>query len=168
MKNKIYLYLLLFTILLVIFQYVNSKNVFNSYEQKLNQLVDREQLYKDSIVTLQDDISDLRYFSLEHNDDALTYFENDNYDTTELIPFIKDEIYKLNQKRGGHPLVPYVSMTEGRMLINKVKLLNHKWIIADFSDGKYWGELLVTYLINDDQKVTFNLVESFMYPTRTN
>lgn len=95
MKNKIYLYLLLFTILLVIFQYVNSKNVFNSYEQKLVQLVDREQVYKDSIVTLQDDILNLRYFSLEHNDDALTYFENDGYDTTELIPFIKDEIYSL-------------------------------------------------------------------------
>ena len=71
MKNKIYLYLLLFTILLVIFQYVNSKNVFNSYEQKIVQLVDREQVYKDSIVTLQDDILNLRYFSLEHHHEIL-------------------------------------------------------------------------------------------------
>ena len=95
-------------------------------------------------------------------------FENDGYDTTELIPFIKDEIYKLNERKDVHPLVPYVSMTEGRMLINKVKLLNHKWIIADFSDGKYWGELLITYYINNNQKLIFNLVESFMYPSHSN
>ena len=168
MKNKIYLYLLLFTILLVIFQYVNSKNVFNSYEEKFGQFLEREQVYKDSIMTLQDDILDYMYFSLEHNDDALTYFENDGYDTTELIHFIKDEIYKLNERKDVHPLVPYVSMTEGRMLINKVKLLNHKWIIADFSDGKYWGELLITYYINNNQKLIFNLVESFMYPSHSN
>jgi len=59
-------------------------------------------------------------------------------------------------------------MTEGRMLINKVKLLNHKWIIADFSDGKYWGELFITYVINDGEKIIFNLAKSFMYPIRTN
>jgi len=53
-------------------------------------------------------------------------------------------------------------------LINKVKLLNHKWIIADFSDGKYWGELFITYVINDDEKIIFNLAKSFMYPIRTN
>jgi hypothetical protein len=25
-----------------------------------------------------------------------------------------------------------------KFIINKVKVLNHRWIIADFSDGEYW------------------------------
>jgi len=167
MKNKIFLYLFLFTLLLVIFQYINSKNVFEVYQNKLNKSDERVETYKDSIMSLEDELLDLMYFNLENNDDALSYFERDGYDTSELIPFIKDEIYKLNEVEGEHPIVPYASMTEGRMLINTVRLLNHKWILADFSDGKYWGELFITYEIVDKKELKFKLVESFMYPTQS-
>jgi hypothetical protein len=167
MKNKIFLYLFLFTLLLVIFQYINSKNVFEVYQNKLNKSDERVETYKDSIMSLEDELLDLMYFNLENNDDALSYFERDGYDTSELIPFIKDEIYKLNEVEGEHPIVPYVSMTDGRMLINTVRLLNHKWILADFSDGKYWGELFITYEIVDKKELKFKLVESFMYPPQS-
>ena len=167
MKSKIFLYLFVFALLLIIFQYVNSKNVFEAYERKLNLADERIETNKDSIMSLEDELLDLMYFNLENNDDALSYFERDGYDTTELIPFIKDEIYKLNENKEAHPLVPYVSMTGGRMLINKVRLLNHKWILADFSDGKHWGELFITYEIVDKKELKFKLVESFMYPPNT-
>jgi len=164
MKSKVFLYLFVFALLLVLFQYVNSKNVFESYESKLNKADERVVALKDSIMSLEDELLDLMYFNLENNDDALSYFERDGYDTTELIPFIKDEIYKLNETKGEHPLVPYASMSGGKILINKVRLLNHKWILADFSDGKYWGELFITYEIVDKKELKFKLVESFMYP----
>jgi len=167
MKSKVFLYLFVFALLLVIFQYVNSKNVFETYEKKLNIADEREAAYQDSIMSLHGEVLDLMYFNLENNDDALSYFESDGYDTSELIPFIKDEIYKLNENNVEHPCVPYFSMTGGRMLINKVRLLNHKWIIADFSDGKHWGELFITYEIIDKKELKFNLEESFMYPTQT-
>ena len=48
-------------------------------------------------MSLHGEVLDLMYFNLENNDDALSYFERDGYDTSELIPFIKDEIYKLNE-----------------------------------------------------------------------
>jgi hypothetical protein len=34
---------------------------------------------------------------------------------------------------------PYVGQDQGanKFIINKVKVLNHRWIIADFSDGEY-------------------------------
>jgi hypothetical protein len=57
-------------------------------------------------------------------------------------------------------------MTGGKMLINSIRLLNHKWIIANFSDGKYWGELFMTYEITEDEQLKFNVIESFLYPTR--
>lgn len=167
MKYKIFLYLFLFTLLLVIFQYVNSKNVFEVYQNKLNISKERIEAYKDSTMSLEDELLDLMYFNLENNEDALSYFERDGYDTSELIPFIKDEIYKLNEIEGQHPIVPYASMTDGRMLINTVRLLNHKWILADFSDGKYWGELFITYEIVDKKELKFKLVESFMYPPQS-
>jgi len=53
---------------------------------------------------------------------------------------------------------------EGDFKINKIKVLNHKWIIADFSDGEFWGEIFLTYEITEDRQVKFNLVESFLYP----
>ena len=84
-------------------------------------------------------------------------------DTSELVPFLKDELYKLNEVKGEHPLVPYASMTDRPMMINKVRLLNHKWIIADFSDGEYWGEMLLTYEITENQELKFKIAESLLY-----
>jgi len=166
MKNKIFMYLFVFTLLLVIFQYVNSKSILEKYESDITKYKERVLTYKDSIATLNDKNFELMYFNLEHNDDAISYFENKGLNTFDLIPFIKDELYKLNEIKGEHPLVPYASMTDGKMLINNVKLLNHKWILADFSDGKHWGEMFLTYEINESQELKFKLIEYFMYPTQ--
>lgn len=168
MKSKIFMYLFLFSALLVIFQYVNSKRILENYEQKLDTSQEAVKAYKDSIMALEDENLELMYFNIDNNDDALSYFENSGYDTAQLIPFIKDELVKLNVYEGEqHPIVPYASMTEGKIMINKIKLLNHKWIITDFSDGKYWGELFLTYEITDDQELKFQLIEHFMYPPQS-
>lgn len=164
MKSKIYLYLFVFTLLLVIFQYVNSKSILEKYEEDITTAKERIEVYKDSLQTLQDNNYNLMYFNLEHNEDALSYFEKEGLDVSTLIPFLKDELYKLNEAKGEHPLVPYAAMTDGKMMINNIKFLNHKWIIADFSDGKYWGELFLTYEINKDKEFTYQLVEHFLYP----
>ena len=168
MKSRIFLYLFVFALLLVIFQYVNSKSILENYETRIEKAEKRIEAYKDSVMSLNEEVVGLLYFNLENNDDALSYFERDGYDTAELIPFIKDELYKLNEVKGEHPLVPYAAMTEGgKILINNVRMLNHKWIIADFSDGKYWGELFMTYEITKDKELKFHLKESFMYPPQS-
>ncbi|MBT8273754.1 MAG: hydrolase [Bacteroidia bacterium] len=164
MKKNLYLFLFVFALLLVIFQYVNSKNIIEKYETDITSLKENESTYQNRIVELEDENLDLLYFNLENNDDALSYFERDGYDTTELIPFLSDELYRLNEAKGEHPLVPYASMTDRKMLINKVRLLNHKWIIADFSDGDYWGEMLLTYEITENRELKFKVVESLLYP----
>lgn len=164
MKKNIYLYLFVFSALLAIFMYVNSKNIVDKYETDITALKEKEEENKKKIMDLEDENLDLLYFNLENNDDALSYFERDGYDTSELIPFFRDELYTLNEGDGDHPLVPYASMTGKKMLINKVRLLNHKWIIADFSDGEYWGEMLLTYEITPNRELKFNVVESLLYP----
>jgi hypothetical protein len=122
------------------------------------------QTYKDSVAVLQSDILEVSHFNLDRNEDAITYFENKGYNIDELIPFIKDELYKLNAVDGDHPMVPYAASEGRKMMINTIKMLNHKWIIADFSDGQYWGELFLTYEITQSKELKFNLVEYFLYP----
>ena len=164
MKQRIFMYLFIFAILLVLFQYVNAKRVFEDLNNKLDKYTEKLEKYQDSVATLRNDILDLSHFNLDRNEDAISYFENDGYDVSELIPFIKDELYKLNVVKGEHPVIPYASSEGRKMLINTVKMLNHKWIIADFSDGEYWGEIFITYYVTEDKKIDFDLAESFLYP----
>ncbi len=164
MKQRIFMYLFIFSILLVLFQYVNAKRVFEDQQKRIDVYQHKIKTYQDSILKLQDDNLELSHFNLERNEDAISYFENKGFVVSELTPLIKDELYKSNETKGQHPIVPYASSEGRRLMINSVKLLNHKWIIADFSDGEYWGEVFLTYYIEEDQQVTFTLVESFLYP----
>lgn len=158
------MYLFVFSLLLVLFQYMNSKSVIDSYEKQLIHLEKKEKIYKDSISNLQNKMADLKLFDMTYNDDALDYFENKGYNSFELIPFIKDELYKLNNYEGDkHPIVPYASMTGNKMLINNIRLLNHKWIIANYSDGKFWGELLIKYTIDADKTLKFEVLDDLLY-----
>lgn len=158
------MYLFVFSILLVLFQYVNSKRVFEDMNHKLDGYKAQLTKSKDSIAVLQNENLELSHFNLERNEDAISYFENKGYNVSELIPMIKDELYKLNEGKGEHPIIPYGSEEGRRMMINTVKLLNHKWIIADFSDGQFWGELFLTYEITEEKELKFTLAESFLYP----
>ena len=163
MKQKIFMYLFIFSLLLTLFMYVNSKNLLENQESRIVKLETKVTAYKDSIVALQSTNYDLSLFNLEQNDDALTYFEDQGYDTSTLIPLIKNELYALNQVKGEHPLIPYAGTGGNKMLINSMRMLNHKWIIANFSDAQLWGELFFTYEVIDGE-LKFKLVESFLYP----
>ena len=164
MKQKILIYLCVFSVLLVLFQYVNSKQLLEDKDNRIATFQEKITTYKDSLADLQNENLNLSHFNLERNEDALSYFENKGFDVAALIPSIKDQLYESNEVKGEHPLVPYAASEGRRMLINTVKLLNHKWIIADFTDGQIWGEVFLTYQVSEDQKVTFQVVESFLYP----
>nr|WP_321223917.1 hydrolase [uncultured Psychroserpens sp.] len=120
---------------------------------------------KDSIQFLEDDkTTNLYTFRFDTNDDAMTYWENQGYRIAEFVPFIKDELMNLNiYDTDDHPLVPYASMTDNKMLIDQVRMLNHKWIIASFTDGTYWGEMLLAYDIEDKKNLKFKVIESILY-----
>lgn len=164
MKQRIFMYLFIFSLLLILFQYVNSKNVFEDDLKTITACKEKADIYKDSLAVLQDKIFELSYFNLEQNEDAYSYLENKGFNVTELMPFIKDEIYKRNTEKGGNPLIPYAANEGKSMLINSIKLLNHKWLICDFSDGIFWGELLIKYDVQSQTEVTFEVIDSLLYP----
>ena len=103
---------------------------------------------------------DLQYFLLENNDDALSYYDHLNIKNP--ARYIADKLIETNEKKGDNPLVPYEGM-EGDFKLNKIKVLNHKWIITDFSDGKFWGELLIKYELKDDLSIDFTLIDHLLY-----
>ena len=49
-----------------------------------------------------------------------------------------------------------------------MKIINHRWIIADYSNGELWGEVLIKYFINEDQSISFETIESYLYPKQLN
>lgn len=164
MKSRIFMYLFIFSLLLILFQYVNSKKILDEYENRITTLETFEEKYQDSLKAYGDTLYELSLFDFEHNEKAMTYYEDQGYRISELVPFIKDELYKLNVYEGeDHPLVPYVSMTDNKMMINSVQLINHRWLLADFTDGKYWGEMIIGYELLEDGKVDFELKEYVLY-----
>jgi len=166
MKNKILMYLFIFSVLLLIFQYVNSKNIIDKYEKDIVTMKSKLSKSEKKIEALEEQNFELNYFNIDKNEDALTYFEAQGYDTEQLIPAILDGLYDMNIYEGEeHPIVPYVSMTDSKLLINKARILNHKWIIANFTDGEFWGEIIVSYSIDEKHNLKYELVEYLMYPS---
>ncbi len=131
---------------------------------KIQNLESETSALQDSVQNLQLQVFDMQYFSLQNNDDALSYY--DHLDLEDPSRYISDKLLETNEQKGNNPLVPYEGM-ENDFKINKIKILNHQWIIADFSDGKYWGELLLKYELKDDMGVDFTMMDHLLY-TRSN
>ncbi|MBO3117535.1 hydrolase [Winogradskyella sp. DF17] len=159
------MYLFIFSLLLIIFQYVNSKNIIDKYEKDINSYNASVQENTKIIEALEEENFELSYFNIDRNQDAIDYFESQGYDTDELIPAIKEGLYNMNDYKGDdHPIVPFVSLTGTKLVINKIRILNHKWVVANFTDGQYWGEIFLTYEIDANNELKYKLVEYFMYP----
>jgi len=168
MKKQLFLYLFLLTALLLLFVFVNTKKDIKAYEEKIakieNHLEEKENSYQDTIANLRIETMELGKFSLTEDAYAIEHLYKEGIDFKELIPHIEDQLISMNIEEGGNPLVPYAPMFGDRMMINSMRMLNHKWIIADFSDGKYWGQVLISCAYNDDKTISFNTKESFLYP----
>lgn len=164
MKSKIFLYLFIFAALIALYQFVSTNNMQKSFYSDSESLKDEISDLKDSLQQSQLKMLDMQYFSLENNDDALAYYDHLNLKNP--TRYIEDKLLETNEKRGDNPLIPYEGM-ESDFKINKIKIINHKWLLADFSDGKYWGDLIIKYELKDDFGVDFTLVDHLLY-TRSN
>ncbi len=163
MRNKIYLYLFIFMFLFTVFIYVNDKKILDAKEAQIENLQARlaEADIQNEVLSNKND--DLNYFSMVQNEPAISYFEDQGINAEELTRKIEDEIISRNKADVDNELVPFEGM-EGVMRINKVKVLNHKWIIADFTDGKFWGELLISYEVDENKNLQLTTEKSFLYP----
>lgn len=160
MKSRIYLYLFVFTALIALYLAISSNRQVQSSEKLLKNMEVNMEKLGDSLQEARLEVLDMQYFSLENNDDALAYYDHLGWE--DPARYIADKLLETNEQKGDNPLVPYEGM-ENSFKINKIKILNHKWIIADFSDGKFWGELFINYELKDDGSVDFVLTDHLLY-----
>ena len=163
MKKSLFLYLFILAVVLNIFTYMYYSQQ-TAFEQK--QFKSTNTRLKDSLAVVKSKLDEADYFSLETNQNAQDYFEGnasgETYD--KIIPRVSDALKEYNAKPEGNPYVGYEKMDGKKFLINKVKVLNHRWIIADFNNGGIWGEAIIKYFLNDDGTVSFETAESVLYP----
>lgn len=164
MKKSLFLYLFIISALMNIFtyKYFTSKE---AGEKKPVAVQDNKKL-NDSITKLNDQLYDANYFSLEANDRAQNYL-NQN-DINAFSEKVKQALLAYNDAPEGNKYTDQAKIGEQKFIINKLKLLNHRWIVANYSDGKLWGEVLLKYFINEDQTVSFEIMNSYLYPEQLN
>jgi hypothetical protein len=164
MKKSLLLYLFILVLLMNVFTYMYFTKELDFVKQKLANSEKRIKENNDKNASL---LADANYFSLAKNENAQNYFNPDNATKTiqveKLIPFVTEKLMDLNANPKGNPYIGQDQIGANKFIINKVRILNHRWIIADFSDGEYWGEVLLKYFINDDETVSFEIIQSLLY-----
>lgn len=164
MKKSLLLYLFILSILMTIFTYMFlSKEV--TFEQDRYKKVTTK--LKDSLNSVTAKLADANYFSLERNENAQNYFESGSSEKIvqyeKLIPYVTEKLMDYNNNPKGNPYVGQDQIGANKFIINKVKILNHRWIIADYSDGEIWGEVLLKYFVNEDESISFEVNQSLLY-----
>ena len=162
MKNVI-LYALIFSLLFNVFQYINSTKILEAKDKEVVKVKDRLKIYRDSVAIL----ANANYFALESDQDAQEYFYSNGLDYQKTAIKVKEDLITLNENKNGNKLVPYEPIDGKPFLINTSKVLNHRWIIAEFSNGDFWGQILVKYFVSEGKPTEFETVETVLYEKQT-
>jgi hypothetical protein len=162
--KRLFIYLfgisLLFTI--YTYSYYSKKVAFEAerYTKMKTKLTD-------SIQSLLEINRSNQYFNLAYNDAAQDYFiDNPNLSISSISEFssqIKEALIAFNDLESGNPYTGQEQINEQKFIIERVRVLNHRWIIADFTDGKFWGEALIKYFAEDDGSFTFEHMHAILY-----
>ena len=160
MKIKIISYLLIFVSIILLFQIVNSGRILKREEALLDYKENSIVILKSQKEILENQIEEESYFSLFGNQKAINLLGTKYNDSIVLV--IKDALYEINISDKKKLIIPYEDLG-GVFLMNQVKVLNHKWIIANFSNGSIWGELLIEYVIKE-KEINFKTIDHFLYP----
>ena len=173
MKKSLFLYLFIIAVLMNLFTYKYFTSKENS-EQKsaaeVNGSPTGNKALNDSITHLYDELSDANAFSLENNDRAQNYL----YESSKIndVPAFAEKVTQAllayNDDAAGNKYTDQAKMGAQKFIINKVKLLNHRWIIANYSNGELWGEVMLKYFVEDNGSISFEIMNSYLYPAVLN
>lgn len=164
MKQSLFLYLTILAVLASIFTYMFlSKQV--TFEQTRYEKTTKK--LRDSLRLVSLQLADADYFSLKRNENAQNYFDLGSSEKIiqyeKLIPYVTEKLLDFNSNPKGNPYTGQDQIGANKFIINKVRILNHRWIIADFSDGEIWGETLLKYFVNADDSISFEVNQSLLY-----
>jgi uncharacterized protein with NRDE domain len=158
MKKSLFLYLFIIALLINIFTY---KYFTTKSESELKKMTLSAKKLNDSIVSMSTVLYDANYFSLENNDRAQNYLNQNNIKSFQEK--VKQSLMAFNDDPAGNKYIDQPKIGEQKFIINKIKILNHRWIIADYSNGSLWGEVLLKYFVNEDETISFETMNTYLY-----
>ena len=172
MKNSLFLYLFIIAALMNVFTYKYFSSKAESEQKTTTETINKDITPKaltDSITKLNDKLFDANVFSLENNDRAQNYLVDSKINNIPAFAEkVKQALLAYNDDKEGNKYTDQVKMGEQKFIINKVKLLNHRWIIANYSNGSLWGEVLLKYFVDEKGTVSFEIMNSYLYPASLN
>lgn len=160
MRKNIYLYLFVFAGLFAVYFYSTGVRMLESKEKEIEALENELEKERNNSSVSEEKTDDT--FSLIANEEALSYLEQRQFDPQAVIVKVEDALISENAPATDNKYVPYEGMN-GPFRINKVKLLNHKWGIASFTDGVFWGEILISFDLNDDGQLDIQTEKAVLY-----
>ena len=174
MRKSLFLYLFIIAVLMNIFTYKyfaskESSEQKSLTESNINPLITSKAL-SDSITHLSDKLNDANVFSLENNDRAQNYLYETNKinNVSAFIEKVKQALLSYNDSPEGNKYTDQVKMGNQKFIISSVKLLNHRWVIANYSNGQLWGEVLLKYFVDEKGTISFEIMNSYLYPATLN
>jgi len=162
MRRQLLIYLVIFLILTNTFTYM--------YYKKNGAILAKREFTKSNkktIDSLESLVFDYSLFSIESNQKSLDYFEDKKtgayLSPDQIQSMVRESLYKINEKPQDNKLIDVAQLSGKPYLFDGFRVVNHRWVIAAFSDGKYTGEVFLKYFIEEDQSVTFEPIQSIIF-----
>jgi len=159
MRNKIIQYLLIFISLIALYLFMSDINKSEAFAASQERMSERVDTLKDSIAQLIFNETENAYFSIVFNRDAQQL--HPDFNPAELQSIIEEYILWTNDNPKGNPIL---SSLGSEWIINKIHVVNHQWILADFTNGTQWGDALLKYELKVSSKPRLRLLNHVMYP----
>lgn len=166
MKKSLFLYLFILSSLINVFTY----KYFTSKEEsqiKSESNSSTSKKSKDQQVNIGENKDDNTNFSLLTNPRAQHYLSTENNIKDFPVFFEKVKQALINSKKVQKEIVEINKKNKPgatKFSIVNVRLLNHSWLIADYTSGGKFGEVLLSYVINDDNSISFEIIKTIVYP----
>ncbi|WP_448825912.1 hypothetical protein [Capnocytophaga bilenii] len=152
MNKYIFITLLCSTLAISCQQHQQSVEIANDTAKTITKLTD-------SITSLTTQRDEALSFSLESNELSQLFFEELKINNPAQI--VTNALMESNLQEKN----PYIKAeTNEKFLINKIRILNEKWVICEFTDGKVWGDLLLQYHIDGNQNPVFIPLDEVIHP----
>jgi len=159
-----YLYLVILLVLTNIFTYSFYSKDNEFVNQRYEKLKEKSM---DSITFLGGMLIDSKHFTIDRNHHAQDYFDDKNTGRfihhEDIIKLIDEKIKETNKNPDGNPYTNYPAMDGKVFEISKYQVINHRWVVADFSNGEYNGQVLLQYFVNEDRTLDFEVIQSVIF-----
>lgn len=117
-------------------------------------------MVKDSLELYKKLYAEAAYFSIDKNENAQKKFAPQEVEV--VMAKVVQDFSTLNQQEGGNPLLP-IDTQGNPTKVNKMSVVNHKWLIIDFFGEGVVGELIIKYDYSPDKTTEFTVLDTVLY-----